>query len=477
MTRGYKTCLVLLLVALDSRADIIVLKNGGRISATNVVEEGGRVSYETAAGRLSVRKELVDRIERGPAGLAPGGFGESGGSVTVAPPQVNSGQGYDDVAKATVRGGSIDRAYLARLENEAQSSGTRAAERVAMAHHAAAQFELQKGSIDQAISHYQRALTFAPESMGALLNIAYLHLRQAEFTSALDYLERARRVDPASADAAKLMGWAYYGANKIEQAVKEWKRALELRHDADVEKALEKARRDQETESDYREGETRHFLLRYYGGAAPDLARRILRTLEIHFRGIEADLHYTPPEPIGVILYTEQAFFDTTRAPSWVGALNDGRMRVPVQGLTSVTPELSRTLKHELTHSFVRQKTRGRAPVWLHEGIAQWMEGQRSEENAAQLVRIYQQRAELSLRTLEASFMGLPSQVAKYAYGWSLAAVEYVVRTYGMGDLERLLDRVTDSPSTEAALQSTLRMDYAQLELETVKYLKRTYVQ
>src|SRR5580704_15055595 len=52
-------------------------------------------------------------------------------------------------------------------------------------------------------------------------------------------------------------------------------------------------------------------------------------------------------------------------APSWVGALNDGRIRVPVEGLTSLTPELSRILKHELTHSFVQQKTHGRAPVWL----------------------------------------------------------------------------------------------------------------
>jgi len=41
-----------------------------------------------------------------------------------------------------------------------------------------------------------------------------------------------------------------------------------------------------------------------------------------------------------------------------VGALNDGRIRVPVEGLTSMTEELARVLKHELTHSFVGQKNR-----------------------------------------------------------------------------------------------------------------------
>src|SRR5207248_11414801 len=104
-----------------------------------------------------------------------------------------------------------------------------------------------------------------------------------------------------------------------------------------------------------------------------------------HFSAIESELNYTPPEPIGVVLYTEEAFTDITRAPSWAGALYDGRIRVPVQGLTSADAELSRSLKHELTHSFVAQKTKSacmgvavscgnHAPTWLQEGLA------RSEE-------------------------------------------------------------------------------------------------
>ena len=43
------------LLSAEARADTIVLKNGRRIVAANVVEENGRVSYETSAGRLSLR--------------------------------------------------------------------------------------------------------------------------------------------------------------------------------------------------------------------------------------------------------------------------------------------------------------------------------------------------------------------------------------------------------------------------------------
>ena len=117
----------------------------------------------------------------------------------------------------------------------------------------------------------------------------------------------------------------------------------------------------------------------------PSLARDVLHTLERHFDTIESELSYTPPDSIGVVLYTQQAFADITQAPNWVGALNDGRIRAPVQGLHEMTPDLSRVLKHELTHSFIQQKSASHAPTWIQEGLAQWMEGKRSDVNAAEL--------------------------------------------------------------------------------------------
>src|SRR4029077_14596027 len=133
-----------------------------------------------------------------------------------------------------------------------------------------------------------------------------------------------------------------------------------------------------------------------------------------------------PPDSIGVVLYTQQSFADITRAPGWVGALNDGRIRVPVQGLSGVTPELSRILKHELTHSFVRQKTRGHAPTWIQEGLAQWMEGKRSGEDAVLLLQVNQEGHAASLGTLEGSWIQLSTVEAAYAYAWALATIEYI---------------------------------------------------
>lgn len=468
------TAAFLLAVSSCAAADTIVLKNGRSIEASNVTEDAAHVTYQTSAGELSIPRSIVARIDRGDFGPFPASHGAA--DALVSAPQVQPVPGYEDVERLAVHDKAVDSAYLARLDSDALAGTAVSIARVAAAHHAAAQFLLGQGDTDAAIAHYRRALIFAPDNIGLLLNLAVLDIRENQFTAALGPLEHARRVAPDSADTAKLMGWAYYSTNKIDQAIDEWKRAERLRPDPEVQRAVEKAERDKAEEESYREGETAHFALKYYGGAAPGLARGVLRALEEDFRNLEAQLDYTPPEPISVILYTEQAFADITRAPGWVGALNDGRLRIPVQGLNDVTPELARVLMHELTHSFVGLKSRGRAPVWLQEGIAQWMEGRRSNAAAAALVRAADQGVAPPLSVLEGSWMSLSDATAAIAYAWSLAAVESIISTGGVGDISRLLDRIATAPSTAAALGDTLRNNYDDLLQHTIAYLRHQYL-
>jgi tetratricopeptide (TPR) repeat protein len=470
----FVSSLILFLSVPSCFADTIVLKNGHRIVALSAVVIGDKLRYETSAGTLELPISIVDHIEKG--GALPSVDSHAPGAVqlSLTPPSMDSA-GADEIARNTVHDGVIDREYIAGLEEKARSSSKSASESAAFAHHAAAQFELSQGDFEHALDDERTALIYAPEQPVLLMNVAYLHLRRSEYKESLEYLDRARRVAPDNPDVAKLAGWAYYGMNNLNQAVAEWKRAQALRPDPEVQAALAKAERDKRLEATYKENESAHFTLRYSGAAQPELARDILRTLEMHYDSIESELDYSPPDPIGVILYTQQAFQDITRAPGWVGALNDGRIRIPVQGLTSVTPELSRVLKHELTHSFVGQKSRGHAPTWLQEGLAQWMEGKRSGDDAQTLVQVYDTKESIPLAQLEGSWMSLSADSAAYAYAWSLANVEYIVQTGGMSDVTRILDHLADGESTEAALRSVLHGDYNDLMQSTVNYLRKTY--
>jgi len=107
--------------------------------------------------------------------------------------------------------------------------------------------------------------------------------------------------------------------------------------------------------------------------------------------------------------------------------------------------------------------------------VAQWMEGKRSDENAAVLVQIYDGGQAAPLGRMEGSWMGLSGDMAQYAYAWALANVEYIVETQGMSDVERILDRIALGASTEGALKEVLHDDYGDLMRSTVQYLKKSY--
>src|SRR5580658_6458654 len=73
---------VLFFAAASAAADTIVLKNGRRIVALSVREEGDRVTYETNAGELSLPKSIIDHIEKG--GAAPMGDSPAAAAANLA---------------------------------------------------------------------------------------------------------------------------------------------------------------------------------------------------------------------------------------------------------------------------------------------------------------------------------------------------------------------------------------------------------
>ena len=469
---------ICLVAASSTRGDTIVLKNGRRIIALSVTQEGEKITYETASGTLSIPRSIVDHIEGGAVSSPEAATNASRVSLKHPESEASSATlplSAGEIDGKVVQNGEVDRIYVDELDQEAHSGQALANQNAAMAHHAASQFELTRGEMDLALQDARSALIYLPEQPVLLMDTAYLYLRRSEYTQSLEYIDRARRLVPEDPEVSKLAGWAYYGLNKMDLAVAEWRHAAALRPDAEVEAALQKAQRDKQEEEQYKENESSHFSLRYSGASEPSLARGVLHALERHYGAIESELNYSPPDSIGIILYTQQAFADITQVPGWVGALNDGRIRVPVQGLNEVTPELSRVLKHELTHSFVGQKTLGRAPTWIQEGLAQWMEGKRSDLNAGALMAIYKSDPSLGLKHFAGDWMKLSNREASAAYAWALANVEYIVQAGGMNDVDRILDRLAAGDSAEAAVKAVIRCDYPDLTQDTVQYLRGKY--
>ena len=275
----------------------------------------------------------------------------------------------------------------------------------------AGKFEFEHGNVEQARRYFDSALRFQPENSTVLIYYAALLVRTGNPSQALTYAQRAVRAAPDSPDAYTVLGYAQQASDRTKDAVASWKHSLELRPDPAVQQYLAKAQREQNVETDFAQRESSHFVLHYEGKQTSEAFRgQILAALESDYDDLARDLGTPPRDNILVTLYTEQAFFDVTRAPSWSGALNDGKLRIPISGLNSMTPELARVLKHELAHSFINQLSAGRCPPWLHEGIAQLLEPKSLGSDGRQLAQLFKSQHNIPLNVLEGSFQTSPAR-------------------------------------------------------------------
>ena len=230
----------------------------------------------------------------------------------------------------------------------------------------------------------------------------------------------------------------------------------------------------QRVEERFSERASSSILLIYDGQRLePGVERSLLTALERAYADLVQDLGSAPPRKVEVVVYAERDWRLATQAPDWSGGLFDGKVRVPAQGLTGVTPQLMAVLKHEMTHAFVAARTNGRAPVWLHEGLAQVEEGKTSAPYAGALVEGWRREKTFGLPSLEGSFRRFSTGQVRTSYVVALAAVEMLRDTRGPGAVGHLLDQIGEGTPVDEAMRETVRGDYPRVESDLADWLER----
>lgn len=478
-------CLVLATVKLAS-ADTLYLKNGMYIIINKAEEKDGKIEYWVGSTKYTIAKSAVDRIEAGnrPAKRPISGSGvvqdltrrETAAAAStrekLALP-IPKGPKQEEEYWSALRGrittrDSVDNMRLAEIERENDSRAT------ANAFFLAGVMEMQRGEVDQASRHFERAIQAAPDQPNLLQWHAIALASLGRYSDAAYELEHATTLKPDSVDLLRLLGLARYDADRTADAIDAWKQAQELSPDSKTERLLHKAERELRVEERSSKKESRHFTLHYQGErTSPTLQTELLAALETQHQDISRQLGYEPSANIIVILYTQKEFGDITEAPSWAAALNDGKLRIPIGGLSSINPEVERVLKHELTHSFVALLGSGRCPTWLNEGLAQIMEGRSSFGVAPELGQLFRDSKEIPFPVLEGSFTRFSHLQAEVAYAESLAAVEYLRDRYGLGEITRMVESIGTGESSEQALRNSTGLDYPGLERRLGEYLAK----
>ncbi len=137
-----------------------------------------------------------------------------------------------------------------------------------------------------------------------------------------------------------------------------------------------------------------------------------------------------------VLIYADRpTFASATCGPSWSGAIFDGALRL--NGRTHPR-QLPIAVRHESLHAQLASVA-PRAPLWLHEGLAQLFQGQQPPELERTLSLMARQRTYVPFPSLEGSFVVIEDgQSARFAYHQSYAMVAAIVDREGEGALRRV---------------------------------------
>jgi Tfp pilus assembly protein PilF len=459
-------CLVVLLVSSTSigrAGDTLVLRDGRRIEVDSWWTDGTSVIYPKYGGTIGIPLAAVESVIDGTDGSNRRDPPPAGGAAyaTRVPPGA--------AAAASVAADAFSPIQPDPPGTEGEGSLARqleALERVAHADPAArpaAEGRMAKvltlmgneaflgGDADAAVASYERAIGLDPALVPAHLNLGVALLEQGRTREALARLQAALALAPDQPDALTHLGEALYRDDQVGKAIEVWKRAEELAPSERTRERLTKAMREQEVGGEYRASAGAHFTLRYDGARAdPALGEQILQFLEERFNELVSRYNSLPESVLVVILYPEREFHEVTQTPQWTGGIYDGKIRVPIGGVSAIDEPLRRVLVHELTHALVAAKSRGNAPTWIQEGLAQREEGERASASTTRhLARAYR-------------LSGGSAFAADLDYASSLAFTEHLISERGFGALLDFLARLGRGELEGDAFQAAFGAGYAE---------------
>ncbi len=315
---------------------------------------------------------------------------------------------------------------------------------------------LADGRAAEAMALFGQALRDAPDAPELLrgLGVSAVHAgRPVEAIAPLEAVARAT----GDADVRMVLAHLYDRRDETPRAMQHLEAVIarDARHDG-AKRLLAKLERERRAESGFERETTSGFLIKWPAGT-PEDRRRIVRDVLAAARGrLERELAYRPAEPVTVVLYVDEDFRAVTGAHAWASGVFDGKIRLPIG---APERELRQLVLHEYAHAAIHELTRGRAPRWLHEGLAQAIEGVVVDP----MLRV---PPTLTLAGVEALVTDPDAVRARTGYDLSLWIVRDLLDRGGMGRVREMLVRLGTAEALDPALARVYGLGLADLEAQ-----------
>lgn len=296
------------------------------------------------------------------------------------------------------------------------------------------------------------------------LGIAYGRIADKE--KSWTYLKRFADREGVDERFAYELGELAYFRNDLKDAVAYLKIAKKGSRKEDAEDFLRRIDKESFVEEGFREivgYDEGNFRVVFDGAQNAEAAYGTRVILEQARRDEGRILGFLPEDKITAVLYTRVQYNRALNAPDWSGALYDGKIRLPTQGLGSSALPLKDTIYHEYAHAVIHRMGGDYVTSWLHEGLAQMLEpgsrGYRYQDYPID------QRGYISLIKIEPGVALLNGPAVHAAYGVSQSFVGYLIQEHGgYRKIRQLLACFKEGMDSQSAVPKTYGLERDVLE-------------
>lgn len=242
---------------------------------------------------------------------------------------------------------------------------------------------------------------------------------------------------------------------------------------------------------DHERAESEHFIFQYPKGKEAVLVPYALETLEGIHRAMKEDLGWTPPGGkirVEVVSNARELARVSTLTEKQIGTTGTiaickfNKLMVTSPKAVARGYDWQDTLAHEYIHLVISQMSRNTVPIWLHEGLAKFLESRwrgkaglaMTPSTQALLGKRVKADTLIPFEKMHPSIALLPTaEDAATAFAEVFYAIDYVHSVKGTAGLRAIIQELKAGQKDRKAVETAMGMPFALFEKSWLAHIKK----
>ena len=343
---------------------------------------------------------------------------------------------------------------------------------------------LYKRDYENCIIHYDTALSKKPDSLEIQKKCGFAYYSSLRYEKSLEYFEAYLEKKPDDLDCLYMAAFSKYELHEYDDAIAYAESALEVCKDNQaklfLEELIRKAKEGAASTSGAVSEENQKFIITFAGNSREDLGNFAFDSLDEIYYDVTSLLNCDPDVKVNVIFYLTEDYYNENK--DWSAASAKGlQVRVPLVTGYKSEEYVKGVLAHEFTHTIINLKSHNRAPVWVHEGLAQYQQFRTEfggEENLRpDYVSIYENDFKendlfIPLDKIPAYMGSNDRRNIARSYIASWLAIRCMADLYTESSFDTLLTSLSKGNNIKQAVEDATGQDYDGFQNELKQWIK-----